>query len=152
MLICFSAENHRSIGEKVTLDLRANTRLRRLKSHVRKVPLKGSKKPLSILKSAAIYGANASGKSNLLKAIDHSTTYICEGPTSHGVQRNPFKFYDKSKPSSFYFEFIVSNVRIGYAYQVNDDQVLYEELITIDEDQDISVFSRVYDSETDTFI
>ncbi|CAH6966856.1 ATPase_AAA_core domain-containing protein [Vibrio chagasii] len=152
MLVCFSAENYRSIGEKVTLDLRANTRLRRLKSHVRKVPVEGSKKPLSILKSAAIYGANASGKSNLIKAVEHSRTFICDGPTSNGVQRNPFKFYDKSKPSSFYFEFIVSSIRIGYAYQVNDDQVLYEELITIDEEHDITVFSRVYDEETDTYI
>ncbi|ELA9360649.1 ATP-binding protein [Vibrio parahaemolyticus] len=135
----------------ITLDLRANTRLRRLKEHVRKLKPKASKSNLQLLKSAVVYGANASGKSNLIKAISFMQDYVLEGSFGDGIQRNTFKFYQEDKPSNFYIEFIVSTVRVGYMFQINDNRVTYEKLMSIGETMDITVFERSYDAENDRY-
>lgn len=151
MLVCFSASNFRSIGDMVTLDLRANTRLRRLKEHVRKLKPKSSKSNLQLLKSAVIYGANASGKSNLIKAISYMQDYVLEGGSGDGIQRNAFKFYNEDKPSNFYIEFIISSVRVGYMFQIDDSRVLYERLMSITDDREITIFERKYNNESDSY-
>jgi hypothetical protein len=65
MLIEFSVSNFRSIKEEQTLSMIADSSTR--KNDNTFVPIEGNK--LRLLNSAAIYGANASGKSNILKAL-----------------------------------------------------------------------------------
>jgi hypothetical protein len=65
MLIEFSVSNFRSIKEEQTLSMIADSSTR--KNDNTFVPIEGNK--LRLLESAAIYGANASGKSNILKAL-----------------------------------------------------------------------------------
>ena len=68
MLIEFSVSNFRSFRERQTLSMVAASRLRK-KENTFTVNVRGEKLP-SLLKVAVIYGPNASGKTNLLKAID----------------------------------------------------------------------------------
>ena len=62
-----------------------------------------------LLKTVAIYGANASGKSNIIKAIRACVQMIFE---SHNYNENttfafaPFKFGGVGKPSLFYIQFL----------------------------------------------
>ncbi len=72
MLIRLNVENFMSFNEKAEFSLTANKE-RRLSSHYHKG------KGINILKSGVIYGANASGKSNFVKAIDFSRRIIVNG-------------------------------------------------------------------------
>ena len=101
MLIDFTVENYRSFAEPQTLSLIAS----KDSSHPEHVVEQGSFK---LLKSAAIYGSNASGKSNLLRAFDFmkhfieiSATKMNLGDTIPGL--DPFRLGKeyKDKPSLF---------------------------------------------------
>ena len=99
MLIQFSVENFLSIKDNVVLSLLAS----KDNEHPEHLIVDGSKKHL---KSAVIYGANASGKSNVLNAFWFMVNYVL---TSHNqqlhktIERSPFKFDREtpSRPSSF---------------------------------------------------
>ena len=67
MLVQFSAENFRSIKNEVTLSLLSAAKNKHLDNSF-SVVIEG-KKAVDLLPSAAIYGPNASGKSNLFKAL-----------------------------------------------------------------------------------
>ena len=99
MLIQFSVENFLSIKDNVVLSLLAS----KDNEHPEHLIVDGNKKHL---KSAVIYGANASGKSNVLNAFWFMVNYVL---TSHNqqlhktIERSPFKFDREtpSRPSSF---------------------------------------------------
>ena len=67
MLIEFSVENYRSIQERQTLSMVASEDEAMLDSNT--FPTPNSRDELRLITSAVIYGANASGKSNLLRAM-----------------------------------------------------------------------------------
>jgi AAA15 family ATPase/GTPase len=69
MLIQFGFENYKSFKDEATLDLTA-TKIKELSYHVREV---GREKILPI---AVVYGANASGKSNVYEAFEWMSTYV----------------------------------------------------------------------------
>ena len=63
MLLQFSFQNFRSFKDAVTLDLVSSTKVQSLPDHVVRF------RDMKVLKGAVVYGANASGKSNLFKAL-----------------------------------------------------------------------------------
>ena len=71
MLIQFNFKNFKSFRDEVSLDLSA-TKITEHEDHV--VDIANDK----LLKVAAIYGANASGKSNVYDAFDYMTYYVAE--------------------------------------------------------------------------
>lgn len=71
MLIRFTIENFLSFREKQVFSMIPGKGS--LKSHHKSTPVKG----VSALKVGVIYGANASGKSNLIKAIDFGKKLFC---------------------------------------------------------------------------
>lgn len=108
MLISFTVENFRSFRDAHTLSLE-------------KTPLKEQEEWLNdnevqladkgLLRAAAIYGANASGKSNIIEAISFAQTYILSSHKEQGTSRIPVKAFAlqrgaEQRPSSFEFEFI----------------------------------------------
>lgn len=82
-------------------------------------------KSLKLIKFAAIYGANASGKSNLIKAIDFARCVIV-----NKIPRNSFNSYSKvskgniKKNSSFEFEIMINGKYYAYGFQVLLDEQL----------------------------
>ena len=109
MLIQFRAENFLSIKGSVVLSLLAS----KDKEHPKHLIVNGSKR---YLKSAGIYGANASGKSNVLHAFWFMVNYVL---TSHNqqlhkaIERSPFKFDRETpvRPSSFEVIFTANGIR-----------------------------------------
>src|SRR5271170_5737132 len=104
MLVRFSVENFLSFHERVELSMVASTQSARDRDDVA-MPAKSAGIPL--LKLAVIYGANASGKSNLVKAISEGRRLILNPPEVGGpIAVFPFKLDRKSprKPSRFEFE------------------------------------------------
>ena len=107
-------ENFLSIKDKVVLSLLAS----KDNEHPEHLIMDGNK---SYLKSAVIYGANASGKSNVLNAFWFMVNYVL---TSHNQQlhktidRSPFKFDPETptRPSSFEVIFTTEGIRYAYGF------------------------------------
>ena len=126
MLIQFSVENYLSIKDKVVLSLLASKDT----EHSEHLIIDGNK---NYLKSSVIYGANASGKSNVLNAFWFMVNYVL---TSHNQQvhksidRPPFKFDRETpaRPSSFEVIFTANGIRYAYGFSVTDKAVTDEYL------------------------
>ncbi len=143
MLLSFSVSNFKSFRDEQVLDLTAST-LKPAFSWLEKAAVPIGKEE-SALRVKALYGANASGKSNLLEAF---FTMIGVGLLSsrrRGVLSGviPFVFDEslQSKPSSFEATFIVDGKRYEYGFVVDRQQFHQEWLhdVTI---RKAEVFSR----------
>ncbi|MEG4055707.1 MULTISPECIES: ATP-binding protein [unclassified Microcoleus] len=129
MLIEFSVSNFRSIKEEQTLSMIADSSTR--KNDNTFVPIEGNK--LRLLDSAAIYGANASGKSNILKALNTLIAYF--HTLNIDVDDNipyyePFEL-DKSwlsQPSIFKLSFIIEGIMYKYQLAFDSREVHHEQL------------------------
>ena len=140
MLIQFSVENYLSIKDKVVLSLLAS----RDNEHPEHLILDGSK---NYLKSTVIYGANASGKSNVLNAFWFMVNYVL---TSHNqqvhkaIERSPFKFDRETpaRPSSFEVIFTADGIRYAYGFSVTDKAVVEEYLYYYPNGRQALIFER----------
>ncbi len=125
MLIQFNFKNYKSFRNETSLDLSA-TKITEYGSHV--VDIANDR----VLKVAAIYGANASGKSNVYGAFDYMTYYVLnsfmfggENDSRRRTERDdylrvmPFMFDGSSKDAETTFEvFFVDNFdETGKTYQ-----------------------------------
>ena len=116
MLVEFSVSNYRSIRDRVTLSLVASADESHPSNYFKDVAGKHR-----LLKTAAIYGANASGKSNVIAALHTMRRVIRE---SHTAQRGepipvvPFRL-DKqtaNAPTEFEIVFIIDSARYVYGF------------------------------------
>ena len=127
-LVSFTARNVRCYRDPVTLSMQA-TRLAN-KQIVRELR-SGAVEPERILPCAAIFGANASGKSAVLGSILDMRELVLnsfrEGHGDSSIDRRPFKFDSGlSDSSSFDTELIIDGVLWRYGFEVNDRHVLTE--------------------------
>lgn len=127
MLVQFTVENFLSIRDKVYLSLEPS----KDSEHPENLITKGDYKAVN---SVAIYGANASGKSSLFKAITVALIMI---RNSNNVQvtdklpMTPFKFdfESRNKPTSFEFTFIAKDGRkYIYGFSATTEKVVEEYL------------------------
>ena len=140
MLIQFRVENFLSIKDSVVLSLLAS----KDNEHSEHLIVNGSKR---YLKSAVIYGANASGKSNVLHAFWFMVNYVL---TSHNqqlhksIERSPFKFDREtpSRPSSFEVIFTANGIRYAYGFSVTDKAVIEEYLYYYPNGRQAIIFER----------
>ena len=101
---------------------------------------------LKLLKFAAIFGANASGKSNLISSFKYAQTAIVRGMSKEG-NPSPFKL-DASyaeKPSYFEFEILVNNDSYAYGFEISleKSQIVSEWLIQLSPTgNDTTIFNR----------
>ncbi|NER21690.1 MAG: AAA family ATPase [Symploca sp. SIO1C2] len=130
MLVQVTIENFLSFKEAITLSmLGENNDL----NHVEHLAVDAAGKGKSVLPIAAIYGANAAGKSNLIDAIDFAKDLIIEGTRSGQViPVSTFKLGDYSKkPSSFEFIFTYEDACYFYGFELNAKRICEEWLYGI---------------------
>jgi predicted ATPase len=125
MLIEFRVENHRSLRDEQVLTLAAAKRVGD-PSDPRPRTVTGYEEKL--LPAAVIYGANASGKSNVLSALGFMQEAVLlshrKWEPDGGVPRSPFAWGEKrNEPSMFEVTFLVENVKYVYGFFVNDEAV-----------------------------
>lgn len=141
-------ENIFSVKEEVVLDLRAaNLRSARSKALVNNSFECGRER---LLKSVSIYGANASGKSNIIKAIRFFCRLILDSHNfNEGVKFNyqPFRFDGWSeKPSIFGIVFSSKGRTYDYSISILNSEIVTEELYLFEENRKIrkpiKVFTR----------
>ncbi|MEU7878211.1 AAA family ATPase [Microbispora bryophytorum] len=140
MLLRFRVANHRSLRNEQTLSFVA-------------VPRRGEPKPRAAdiprsVAVAGIYGANASGKSNVLDALRWMNWAVKSSHTKWapggGVPRRPF-LLDEAGPDtpSFYeIDFLTEGVRYSYGFEVDDDNVRGEWLYSFPAGRPRTLFER----------
>jgi len=99
-----------------------------------------------LLKSVAVFGANASGKSNVIKAIRACVEMIRD---SHNYNEDtvfgfvPFKFEGyEQRPSSFYARFLMDDIEYEYSFSMTQTEILTEQLYYYPNGRRSLVFSR----------
>ncbi|MGA2637779.1 AAA family ATPase [Methylocella sp.] len=101
-----------------------------------------------ILPAAVVYGANASGKSNFVKAISHMVAMVRDsfnrGEPGGPIPLKPF-LLDPSyveKPSAFTIDFIWNGARYSYGFEVTSKEVLGEFLYVWRTGRETKLFTR----------
>lgn len=130
MILKIEFENFFSIRDRVRIDFRAaniNTTLaRELRHNV--IDWNG----VPVLKSVGLFGPNASGKSNILKAVSFCCRMILDSHLNNeGVVFNfeTFKFDGwQEKPSCFLIDFVCNNVEYEYSFELTKTKILSESL------------------------
>jgi|AntRauTorcE11898_2_1112593.scaffolds.fasta_scaffold06631_2 AAA15 family ATPase/GTPase len=131
MLIEFSVENYLSFKDLNTLTM---MEVKAFKEHQESNTFEIGKDE-RLLKSACIYGNNASGKSNLLDSVDYMKRFVLnsfrDALLEDSELRFPlrkFKLNEKSLNEPSYFEvvFIKNNIKYRYGYELDYDRVVNE--------------------------
>lgn len=140
MILEFSVSNFLSFKDKVTFSMIATSNKGLEDNYV----VMGDKK---ILKSVAIYGANASGKSNLFKILSQVIMMLS---MSNNIDINaklpivPFKLDKESitKPSEFEIKFILDEIRYVYGFVADTNQIYEEYLYYYPNGRETKIFDR----------
>lgn len=146
MIIEFSVANYRSVKDIQTFNMSAANIVSKYKEVDITNTIKISDK-LTLLKSKAIYGANASGKSNLIKAFQTFIIVIQDSVKDSKVLRNriePFKLSTETEnlPSFFQLIFVVNNVQYRYGFEVTRDEIVSEWLMGTPGKKEVPFFTR----------
>ena len=126
MIIRFGCSNYKSIYGYQELLFTASS----LKDQQADL-IKTSAIPEEILPSIAIYGANASGKTNMIAALRFFVNFIRSSYRSSetiGIKRSTFKLNTdgKEQASEFDLDFILSDKHYHYGFKINDESVIEE--------------------------
>lgn len=144
MLLEFSVENFLSFKTKTTLNLAATS----IKEHTDTNII--SSERFDLLKGAVIYGANASGKSNFIRAMSTMRRLVLQSfDQSSTDELNVTSFLlsteTEKAPSLFEAVFIIDNIRYRYGFKVNNKQVIAEWLFEAPKNAEKPMFIREYD-------
>jgi len=146
MLVQFSVKNYRSLKDKMTLSLLAGTD----KEHAGDLIKPDSKKLL--VPVAAIYGANSSGKSNILMAMktmqDMITGISAQLLKEKKLPYDPFAFDNITKanmPTEFDIIFYYNGIKYAYNFSYNAKHILTEALYHWPKGREALIFSREKD-------
>ncbi|MDZ8035377.1 MULTISPECIES: ATP-binding protein [unclassified Nostoc] len=150
MLIEFSVGNYRSFKEQVTFSMVAANLVPKDKkldeNNVFEID-----KELKLLKSAAIYGANASGKSNLATALGFMRWFMInsskETQSTEKIDIERFKLSTETEaqPSFFEIVFLMNGKRYRYGFEATIEKVVSEWLFYVPKLKETKLFERKLD-------
>ena len=139
MLIRFTIENFLSFKDRVEFSLIPSKGT--LKPQHKTNPVKGT----SVLKTAVVFGANASGKSNLIKAIEFGKKQILKGTMAEQpIEFEKFKLDKKSIKENARIEYEIQHKNKNYAFGFvfNSKEIIEEWLFEINKKTEIKIFER----------
>ena len=154
MFIEFTVKNYRSIKEEQVLSM-VKAKGNELEETNSFLPDAPSSVPL--LRSSVIYGPNAAGKSNVIRAlmemesiVRHSASKNQEGDL---ISVTPFLFDEttSNEPTDFEMVFISEGIRYQYGFSATKTQVFEEWLIAYPKGRPQRWFSRAFDNESDEY-
>jgi len=142
MLVSFSVSNYRSFGEEVTLNMVASNKLTDHPNHRIQIDESGK----HLVRCAVLYGANAAGKSNLVKAMAFAQRLI-QWRHDHLPPAENFKFSTElgKEPSSFEFRFLIGERVFIYGFDVTSRQIVSEWLAFVAGSEEPAIFERDVD-------
>jgi uncharacterized protein len=146
MLVQVSVRNFKVFKEEVKLTLFASNydKTTREKENVFEVPKFG----LRLLKSAVIYGANASGKTKLIDAVHFMKEFILnsskESQLGEQIESEPFRLntVTSSQPSMFEIVFIYEDEMYRYGFETTPKEIVSEWLYHRPNTKEVEIFFR----------
>lgn len=111
---------------------------------------------IKLLKSAAIYGANASGKSNLVQALKFMRGFVLnssrETQSKDPIPVEPFRLSTETEDAPSFFEvvFLLEGKKYRYGFEADDERVHTEWLFHTPANKEAKLFSREGDKFTRT--
>lgn len=146
MLIRFTAENFLSFHQRIDFNMIANNNDTSFEQHIVKAK---NENEVDLLRSSLIYGANASGKSNLIKAIAFAQKLIVKGIDSENIvleSRENFYFglnhEAQNKITRFEFEIKYKAKQYAYGFEFNKFGIQEEWLFEIRKANEDKIFER----------
>ena len=145
MLVQFSLENYLSFKDEAVLSLVGNKTTKEHKS--KNVTYHNEMK---ILKSAVVYGANASGKSNLFSGVGYMKTIVLNSfkealsESSINHANRAFQLHPTTKNQSSFFEvvFILNSIQYRYGFEINKGEIEAEWLFYMSNKSETLLFER----------
>jgi AAA15 family ATPase/GTPase len=150
MLVEFRIKNFRSLRDEQILSLVASKDKTLHDSHTQPTGITAAP---TLLRSAVVYGANASGKSNLIKALQYMRSVVIESATamqpSQTFSVQPFRLDTDSASRSSEFEvtFLIDGVRYQYGFAMTAQRIVSEHLLVYKAFKPQRWFTRHYDIE-----
>lgn len=146
MIIEFSVQNFRSIKEMQTLSMVAAP-LKSKNSQLDKDNIIRVSDKLSLLKSAAIYGANGSGKSNLISGLSAMANVIEYSMKNDKVLKKIYQPFildaqSSSRPTYFQLQFIADGKKYRYGFEFNNEKIISEWLFGQADKNEVYYFTR----------
>lgn len=127
MLLEFGCENFRSFQNGATLSMLPVNAYKELPDNLAPVKPIGYSSS-GLLCATAVFGANASGKSNLLKAMDFAKSYVMGGtPLARGLFHEAF-VGQSGKPSRFWFSILIDKIKYYYGFSLDSNGIVHEVL------------------------
>lgn len=153
MLLEFRVSNYKSIRDEATFSLVASkdkklVETNLLRTEIRNIPY--------LVRSAALYGPNASGKSTLLQAMGFMRGVVADSASLQPGQIfnvQPFRLDTNflNKPSKFEVSFILNGVRHQYGFSMTSQRVIDEWLLVYKTAKPQQWFIREYEEETQSY-
>lgn len=144
MLVQFTVGNYRSFKDEATLSMVASN----IDEHPEQVLKGAQRRQVNLLRAAGIFGANASGKSNLIRAMAAAKDMVVNGTRSGAAIRDvtPFRLDPAclSQPSTFDFVIDLDGKLYSYGFAVTSQTVLEEWLFVREptKDKDVMWYER----------
>lgn len=148
MLIEYSVENFRSISEKTTLNMLTS---KERKKAYNVIKVEGNPNIKKLLKSCVIYGANASGKTNQIRALDLAKFIVVTSNKLNKGDKLPYFPFVlsagyESKPTTFEFDFISHNTEYKYSFSYDSERIISEKLSYVKGKKEHCIFKRSEDN------
>lgn len=153
MLLEFRVRNFRSIREEAVFSMAAAPQDSTQEHHL---TLTGLEKIRRVVNSAAIFGANASGKTSLIKAFAHMRGMVLNShqlnPDS-GNGLTPFKLREEHQKftTSFEITFIIDGIRHQYGFEANSEIILSEYLLVYEKSKPQVWFNRILEDSSGSY-
>lgn len=142
MLLEFRCSNFRSIKSPILFSMLAG----KDDSHVNTLV---EFENYHVLKSAVVYGANGSGKSNLVKAILFLKKLVLESISFQPGQlilHQPHKNSPEGEGSKFCIQFVKNRIRYSYDFTQKQDRISEEHLVFYPNGRQVKIFTRIDES------
>jgi hypothetical protein len=144
MLLAFRAENVRSFRDDLEFSMLATARAE--PRVVRQVSWRDGGQPLGVLPAAGIFGANGSGKSNVLEAMDDMRFYVVNSfrRTGEMLPRWPFRLDPnvEIRPTRYEIDIVLGGVRHEYGFVLDGERIHEEWAVRYPRGKAARLFSR----------
>lgn len=144
MLLKFSAENYLSFKETASISFDPGT----IKEYKENVFFPALEKSNPLLKCLGVFGKNASGKSNIIKAVAFMKDFVLnsskESNSTNTISIKPFLLSTKTadNPSVFEVTFYIQNEKYRYGFSVTEKTVVSEWLFCTAKTKEEIIFIR----------
>lgn len=154
MLIDFSFSNFRSFKDKVDFTLRADSTKNKYDNTFKEITVSGAE--YGLLKTTVIYGANASGKSNFIKAF-MAFTWLIKNSSDFKIDKEKINCYEpfeldinfENEPVKFDITFLLDKIKYNYIIGFDKKNIVFEKLDFYPKGQPSNLYERIINKEFD---